>query len=130
MKALPLAALTVAAGFSASALAAPALAAPAQVGPVLELGAAWGDHAVIQRDRPIVVEGTGFTCGGGARLTVQHVPASIYRASYPCWFLDRAGLLAVLATHYRLAWELPSPGPAPEGGEFRSLVLERTGGAP
>ncbi|MDF8332758.1 sialate O-acetylesterase [Novosphingobium cyanobacteriorum] len=63
MKALPLAVLTLAAGLSAPALAAlalatPALAAPAQVGPVLELEAAWGDHAVIQRDRPIVVEGT------------------------------------------------------------------------
>lgn len=32
--------------------AAPALAAPA-----LELGAVWSDHAVIQRDRPVLVEG-------------------------------------------------------------------------
>ena len=34
------------------ALAAPALAAPA-----LQLGAVWSDHAVIQRDQPIAVEG-------------------------------------------------------------------------
>jgi putative methyltransferase (TIGR04325 family) len=73
----------------------------------------------------IVVESTGFTGSGGTRLTRQQVPASIYRASYPCWFLDRAGLLAVLAPRFRLAWELPAPGPAPAGCEFRSLVLVR-----
>jgi putative methyltransferase (TIGR04325 family) len=73
----------------------------------------------------IVVEGTGFTIGGGRRLAVQHVPRSIYRASYPCWFLDRAEFLGVLRPRYELAWELGAPGPAPEGCEFRSLVLER-----
>ncbi|WP_225205011.1 sialate O-acetylesterase [Novosphingobium huizhouense] len=37
-----------------AALALPGLAAAT---PALELGAVWSDHAVIQRDRPIVVEG-------------------------------------------------------------------------
>lgn len=31
--------------------------APAMAAPTLELGAVWSDHAVIQRDRPVVVEG-------------------------------------------------------------------------
>lgn len=37
---------------------------------------------------------------GGDRLTVQHVPASIYRGSYPCWFLDKKKIEALLAQNY------------------------------
>lgn len=33
------------------------VSAPAMAAPALELGAVWSDHAVIQRDRPVVVEG-------------------------------------------------------------------------
>lgn len=33
------------------------VSAPAMAAPTLELGAVWSDHAVIQRDRPVVVEG-------------------------------------------------------------------------
>lgn len=33
------------------------IAVPASAAPALELGAAWSDHAVIQRGRPVVVEG-------------------------------------------------------------------------
>lgn len=33
------------------------VSAPAMAAPALELGAVWSDHTVIQRDRPVVVEG-------------------------------------------------------------------------
>jgi len=39
----------------------------------------------------------------GDRLTVQHVPASIYRASYPCWLLDKKRIEALLAQNYTYA---------------------------
>ncbi len=42
----------LAAGVATSALSAPVFATPS-----LELGAVWSDHAVIQRDRPVVVQG-------------------------------------------------------------------------
>ena len=41
----------------AAGVATPALSAPALAAPSLELGAVWSDHAVIQRDRPVVVQG-------------------------------------------------------------------------
>ena len=69
----------------------------------------------------IVVERTGFTTGGGTRLTIQHVPANIYRASYPCWFLDRAELLAALGRRYRLVHEARDDVATPPGLEFRTL---------
>jgi len=74
----------------------------------------------------IVTEGTGFSQEGGPRLTVQHVPASIHRASYPCWFLDRAEFLAAFSPRYRLAAEYPETTRPPAGGEFRALVFTRT----
>jgi len=71
--------------------------------------------------RWIIVDRTGFTVGGGARLTVQHVPRSIYAASYPCWFLDRAEFLARFEGRYRLVGEQRDEVAVPEGLEFRSL---------
>jgi sialate O-acetylesterase len=41
----------------AAGVATPALSAPALAAPSLQLGAVWSDHAVIQRDRPVVVQG-------------------------------------------------------------------------
>ena len=74
----------------------------------------------------IVTEGTGFAQKGGARLTVQHVPASIHRASYPCWFLDRAEFLGAVSPKYRLEAEYGEATRPPAGGEFRALVFTRT----
>ncbi len=41
------------------------------------------------------------------RLTVQHVPAEIYPASYPAWFLSRERVLALLGETYHLRWRAP-----------------------
>ena len=38
----------------------------------------------------------------GERIAIQHVPRSIYSASYPCRFLDKARLEAVMAPLGRL----------------------------
>jgi putative methyltransferase (TIGR04325 family) len=64
------------------------------------------------------------------RLCIQHVPKSIYKASYPCWILSRTRLLAELSR----CWKLISDFPCGEGGactddgmefEFRGFILER-----
>ena len=34
----------------------------------------------------VLIDRTGFTLNGKDRITVQKVPSSIYRGSYPCWF--------------------------------------------
>ncbi len=81
---------------------------------VLETGARW-----------IVVERTGFALDGKTRLTVQHVPRSIYAASYPCWFFDRTEFLAQFAGRYRLESESRDEVAVPVGLEFRSLHFRR-----
>jgi len=41
------------------------------------------------------------------RLTVQHIPEEIYRASYPAWFLSRARVLSLIERDYVLRWRIP-----------------------
>jgi putative methyltransferase (TIGR04325 family) len=50
-------------------------------GTLQELARAGADYLFIDR--------TNFKTGPGDRLTVQHVPEWIYKASYPCWFFSR-----------------------------------------
>ena len=41
-------------------------------------------------------------------VSVQKVPASIYEASYPCWLFQKAEILALLNTNYKLIFESES----------------------
>lgn len=41
----------------------------------------------------VIIDRTGFTLNDKERITVQKVPSSIYRASYPCRFFARASFL-------------------------------------
>ncbi len=45
----------------------------------------------------------------GERITVQHVPKSIYSATYPCRFLDRNRIEAILTDHRTLSPWFNSP---------------------
>jgi len=56
-------------------------------------------------------------------VKVQHVPPSIYKASYPCWFLSRARFMAVLERDYQLEAELPQHDPPVEGTVFAGLYF-------
>ena len=73
-------------------------------------------RALVQWGIPsIIIDCTPLLAGDRDRLTVQHVPATIYAASYPAWFLSQTKLTGViLAAGYRLladfeAAKLPSP---------------------
>ena len=56
----------------------------------------------------IIIERTAFSWTGRDRLTVQHVPASIYNVSYPAWFLSERSLRAILENRYELVCEYPA----------------------
>lgn len=76
--------------------------------------------------RHVLIDRTGFVRDRADRLTVQRVPASIYEASYPCWFFDRKRLLRPFETHYRVVAEWASFDEVDIDAEFRGLLLERT----
>jgi len=60
----------------------------------------------------ILVQITTFTHEDGIadRLTVQHVPEWIYRASYPCWFFEKGGFLKHFESGYdiKAQWSTPA----------------------
>lgn len=63
-------------------------------------------ESVVRKEIPyIIVERTAFTRSGRDRLTVQHVPAWIYDASYPAWFLSEPSFLKIFADRYELVCE-------------------------
>ena len=53
----------------------------------------------------VIVERTSFDCGGRDRLMVEQVPAWIYDASYPIWFLNEATFRKGFAQRYQLVCE-------------------------
>jgi len=65
---------------------------------------------LVQRRIPhLIIDRTAFLEGGGERLTVQHVPPSIYRASYPAWFLSESKLQGIIQeAGYRLLADFPA----------------------
>ncbi|ULA68727.1 MAG: hypothetical protein LZF62_360130 [Nitrospira sp.] len=62
-------------------------------------------------------------------LTVQTVPPSIYKASYPCWIFAEAKLLEAFSATYRLVASFQEPGGSWQSNqgpfELRGFILER-----
>lgn len=59
----------------------------------------------------VIIDRTGVFEIARDRLTVQHVPASIYGwpVSYPAWIFNRARLLEHLSRRYEVDTEFPTP---------------------
>lgn len=73
----------------------------------------------------ILIDRTGIIDRPADRLTVQHVPRSIYAASYPCWFFNRDRLLAHFASGYELLHEYTNEDGAGSGAVFQGFHLRR-----
>ena len=66
----------------------------------------------------VIIDRTAFMGNGQDRLTVQHVPASIYKASYPAWFLSEKRFSACFDERYELVYEFAGADTVqPDGGE-------------
>lgn len=66
----------------------------------------------------VIVDRTPFMRDGSTRLTVEHVPEWIYKASYPSWFLSEQRFLESFASRYELLAGFQAlDGLHPEGGE-------------
>lgn len=79
----------------------------------------------------VILDRTPFLRRERERLTVQHVPASIYSASYPAWFFsERKFREAVAGRGYRLLAEFPALdrlAPEDEPADYKGFVWEKTG---
>lgn len=79
----------------------------------------------------MIVDRTIVSMSSAHQIYLQHVPASIYSASYPCRSLSESKLLAAFAPQYRLVSEFPSLAfPALQSIEstFKGFLFERCHG--
>ena len=56
----------------------------------------------------IIIDRTPFSDSATDFVTVQHVPASIYKASYPCWIFSRQSFLTRVTEKYQILTEFES----------------------
>lgn len=82
-----------------------------------DLGGRDFDHLIVDR--------TGFVDRGRDWLTVQHVPAAIYEASYPCWFLDLASFRQSLAARWASVDEWTTVDEVDIDATHRGMLFER-----
>lgn len=97
--------------------------------PYVEMPRALLAEAVRRRMAHVIIDRTGFTSRGWDRLAVQHVPATIGAASYPCWLFDRESLLAPLTEDYVLVdeWALDE---LDGRHDFRGFYFQRRNAGP
>lgn len=83
------------------------------------------DRAVAAAVSAILVDRTPLTPLDRDVAKVQLVPSSIYRASYPCWFLSRERFLAHFSGCYTLRSEFPQIDAPVPGSSFGGFYFER-----
>lgn len=80
------------------------------------------------RIKHVIVDRTAFLHSDRERLTVQHVPSSIYPASYPAWFFSESQFQALFASAgYRMVADFPGAddiSPEGEKGYFKGFIYE------
>jgi putative methyltransferase (TIGR04325 family) len=86
------------------------------------------DELLAAGARYVAVDRTIVNSSAHDRLYVQHVPASIYAASYPCWSLSEPRLLERFSGRYDLLSgfaSLPFPALRRIGSEFKGYLFAR-----
>ena len=77
----------------------------------------------------IIMDRTPFLSRGSDRLTIQRIPAWIYPAVYPCWFLSEHRFLEEFSAQYELLTSFPAVDTLqPDGDEayFKGYIFKRT----
>jgi putative methyltransferase (TIGR04325 family) len=80
----------------------------------------------------IIVDRTPFMENGISRLTVQYVPRTIYRASYPAWFLSEKEVLSKFEKQYETIASWPALDKHdPQGGRaaYKGFLFELRNGS-
>lgn len=88
---------------------------------------AWLETFAALGARHVFIERTGFVQNRETdRLTVQHVPRNLYRASYPCWFFREEAVLAHFQPDYALHGAHTEGFRIAPGVVYRVLYLKRS----
>jgi putative methyltransferase (TIGR04325 family) len=73
----------------------------------------------------LLFDRTPFMLSDKDSLTIQKVPPSIYKASYPAWFFSRERFLGVLEKRYSLIAEWDSQDASNIPATFKGFLFER-----
>ena len=80
---------------------------------------------VAQKIPAVLLDRCAIIPGDRDRLTVQHVPALVYPATYPAWLMSREGILRHFAADYELKVEFRGQDLPAGGAEFFGFYFER-----
>ena len=83
------------------------------------------EQIVAQDFGAVLLDRCAIVPGPRDRLTVQQVPAAIYRASYPAWLMSREGICRHFAGRYELKTEFRGQDPVVDGVDFFGFHFER-----
>jgi putative methyltransferase (TIGR04325 family) len=82
------------------------------------------DIFLIKQVKYIIIDRTSFI-DGNDRITIQKVHPAIYKASYPCWFLNKRNLIAYIEKSYELLLEFDALDKANIRSEFKGFIFRR-----
>lgn len=75
----------------------------------------------------LLIDRTAFIAQDKDRLTIQHVPASIYKASYPAWFFSEKQFIErVESLGYEVFDEFPCDDHVNGWSNFKGFLFKRT----
>ncbi len=77
-----------------------------------------------KRLKYILFDRTPFLYNGEDRITVQKVPAEIYRASYPAWFFNQKKFLDYFSSEYELIADFESNDRANIPSVFKGYIFK------
>lgn len=78
----------------------------------------------------LIVDRTGFTLNDKERITVQKVPDSIYRASYPCRFFSKTHFVKFFEDNgYELMYDFDALDTVNVPAEYKGFVFKYKGNA-
>lgn len=81
------------------------------------------ENAYLKSIRYLIIDRTPFVKGED-RITIQNVPPSIYKATYPCWFFNERLFLQKIGMFYIKAFEFKALDEANLKSEFKGFFFE------
>jgi putative methyltransferase (TIGR04325 family) len=73
----------------------------------------------------VIIDKTHLIDADKDRITVQHVPASIYKASYPAWFFSRARFYEFIEMNYEIIADFDREIRSNVKSVFRGFLLSK-----
>ncbi len=82
------------------------------------------DEIKLKNIKYVIIDRTGFIKGSD-RITIQKVHPAIYKASYPCWFINQNKFMEYMNQNYELVLGFDALDQANFAAEFKGFILKK-----